>query len=234
MCYYSPSLSFESNQARSRKDLDFDSNAKVVETSNRGFLIGIEGIDAAGKRTQTSLLDEWLRSKGVRTHVLSFPDYTTSLGTEIRRFFTGERNYSAHVIHLLFAANRWEHRSDLVNWLSKGEVLVVNRYTESNLAYGMANGLKLSWLMSLEEGMPKSDQVILLDATPSTVRSRRKERNDRYENDLQLQQRTRDFYRELAEKFGWAVVDAGRSVDAVHGRVKKAITELFARHDQTI
>jgi dTMP kinase len=166
--------------------------------------------------------------------MLSFPDYTTILGIEIKRFFTGERNYSAQVIHLLFAANRWERRSDLVNWLSKGEVLVINRYTESNLAYGMANGLKLSWLMSLEEGMPKTDLVILLDATPSTVRSRRKERNDRYENDPQLQQRARDFYHMLAEKFEWTVVDAGKGVETVHGAVKEAMTALFARHNQTI
>ena len=98
----------------------------------------------------------------------------------------------------------------------------------------MANGLKLNWLMNLEEGMPKTDHVILLDATPSTVRSRRKERNDRYENDLQLQERASDFYRELAEKFGWTVVDAGRGVDAVHSSIKKAITELFMRYNQTI
>jgi dTMP kinase len=135
---------------------------------------------------------------------------------------------------MLFAANRWERRSDLVNWLSKGELLVVNRYTESNLAYGMANGLKLNWLMNLEEGMPKADQVILLDATPSTLRRRRKERNDRYENDPQLQQRARDFYRELAEKFGWAVVDAGKGVETVHRSVKEAVIELLARHNQTI
>ncbi len=203
-------------------------------TSNRGFLIGIEGIDATGKRTQTSLLDTWLRSKGVRVRVLSFPDYSTNLGVEIRRFLSGERNYSAHVRHLLFAANRWERRSDLSNWLSKGEVLVVNRYTESNLAYGMANGLKLAWLLNLEEGMPKADQVVLLDATPSTVRSRRKERNDKYENDLELQQRARDFYRELAGKFGWAVVEAGGGVDTIHDSVKKVVMEMFARHDQTI
>ncbi len=206
----------------------------MVETSNRGFLIGIEGIDAAGKRTQTSLLDEWLRSNGIPTRVLSFPDYTTNLGTEIRRFLTGGKNYSAQVRHLLFAANRWERRSDLVNWLSKGEILVINRYTESNLAYGMANGLKLSWLMNLEDGMPKTDQVVLLDATPSTVRRRRKERYDRYENDPELQQRTRDFYLVLAEKFGWTVVDAGRGVGAVHSSIKKTITDLFARHNQTI
>ncbi len=206
----------------------------MVESSNRGFLIGIEGIDAAGKRTQTSLLDGWLRSKGVATRVLSFPDYTTNLGAEIRRFLTGEKSYSAQVRHLLFAANRWERRSDLMNWLSKGEVLVINRYTESNFAYGMANGLKLSWLRNLEEGMPKTDQVILLDATPSTVRRRRKERKDRYENDPELQQRARDYYRSLAERFGWTVVDAGREVDAVHNSVKKAITELFTRHNQTI
>lgn len=206
----------------------------MVETSSRGLLIGVEGIDAAGKRTQTSLLHRWLRSRGVRTRVLSFPDYSTDLGREIGGFLTGSKNYPPHVRHLLFAANRWERRNDLVRWLEDGGVLLVDRYMESNLAYGMANGLELNWLMNLEAGMPKTDGVVLLDTAPTAARGRRGQRNDKYENDLALQQRARESYRELATKFGWVVIDASREVKIVQSSVRDAVTKLFARHGQTI
>src|SRR5438552_18308625 len=47
---------------------------------NNGWLIGIEGIDAAGKRTQSLLLSSWLRDSQLNCKIMSFPDYSTRIG----------------------------------------------------------------------------------------------------------------------------------------------------------
>src|SRR5947199_10590524 len=86
-----------------QKILDFLKQKTVVETSGVGFIIGIEGIDAAGKRTQSSLLRSWLIRRGIRTEILSFPDYTTHLGMELKKFLAGERDYSPHLSIILFS-----------------------------------------------------------------------------------------------------------------------------------
>ena len=179
-----------------------------MDSGSKGFLIGIEGIDAVGKRTQTSILNSWLRSRGHNTRTVSFPDYGTILGREIKRFLLGARTYPPEVRHLLFAANRWEKKDELNSILARTDIVIVNRYSESNLAYGLANGLKLEWLVNLEAGLPKPDTVIVLDAPPIALHSRRGPNKDEYERNTGLQERTREAYLKLAGDFGWKVVDA--------------------------
>jgi dTMP kinase len=185
-----------------------------MDDGSRGVLIGIEGIDAVGKRTQTSILSSWLRSRGHATRTVSFPDYGTTLGREIKRFLLGTRNYPPEVRHMLFAANRWEKKDELESALSRTGIVIVNRYSESNFAYGIANGLKLEWLVNLEAGLPKPNTVIVLDAPPTALHSRRGPNKDEYEQNAGLQERTREAYLKLAGDFGWKVVDATKGVDA--------------------
>jgi dTMP kinase len=39
----------------------------------------------------------------------------------------------------------------------------MNRYYQSNLIYGLVNGLPPEWLEHLDAGLPKADLVIVLD-----------------------------------------------------------------------
>lgn len=193
----------------------------------KGTIIGIEGIDATGKRTQTSLLAGWLREKGVDAGIASFPDYSTSIGREIQGFLRGGRDYPAEVRHILFAANRWENNDKLQTMLAKHRTVLVNRYTESNLAYGIANGLRLDWLLNLEAGLPKTDLVLVLDAPPSILYGRRGSAKDRYERSTDVQAKARDAYEELAGRFGWRMIDASKSIQAIHRLVASAVSGLL-------
>ena len=200
----------------------------MISTSpRRGFLVGMEGIDAAGKRTQTSLLVAWLRREGVSTATASFPDYSTSIGKEIRGFLRGRKRYSAEVRHMLFAANRWENRDRIESMLAGSKVTVVNRYTASNLAYGMANGLDLKWLLGLEAGLPGADLTLVLDASPTDLYNRRSSRKDNYERSARMQEKAREAYRKLARRFGWVVIDSSLSVQSTHGLVASAVAKAL-------
>ncbi len=193
-----------------------------------GLLIGVEGIDAVGKRTQTSLLTTWLRSKSISVSTISFPDYSTPIGKEIKRFFVGEKNYTPEVRSLLFAANRWERKAELEATLSRTEAVIVNRYSESNLAYGTSIGLRLEWLLGLEAGLPKADLVLVLDAPPSALYQRRGLNKDRYERDSALQERARKSYLELSAKFGWKVIDASQGIQKTSSAMTSAVSQLLA------
>src|SRR5207247_2841025 len=162
---------------------------------------------------------------GVRVETLSFPDYTTHLGEELRKFLAGERNYSTHLSHILFAANRWERRETIENYLSHGEVVIVDRYTESNLAYGVANGLPLDWLINLEAGLPKASLVLVLDVPTGKLLDRRGRLKDRYEGDFALQEKARKTYLELAGRFGWVILNADEKSQAVEMSVVNAVSK---------
>lgn len=195
-----------------------------------GYMVAIEGIDAVGKKTHCQLLSRWLRARGLETTVQSFPDYATPIGKEIRLFLTGKRAYPVELQHMLFAANRWEKRDEIASDLRHGGLVVVNRYSESNLAYGMANGLDVDWLASLERGLPATDLVIVLEAPPPSLRSRRpKVSKDAYERSSGLQKRAQDAYRELAKDRGWTQVDANRPVPQVQIRVQAVVRESLGR-----
>lgn len=203
-------------------------------SGSKGLLIGIEGIDAVGKRTQTLILSSWLRSKGHTTRTVSFPDYGTPLGREIKRFLLGTKDYPPEVRHMLFAANRWEKKDELKSILAGTDIVIVNRYSESNLAYGIANGLKLEWLVNLETGLPKPDTVIVLDAPPAALNSRRGPDKDEYERNTGLQERTREAYLELAGDFGWKVVKATGGIDATSQALIRAVSDSLKAVGRTV
>lgn len=191
------------------------------------MIITIEGIDAVGKHTQSLLLEAWLKNNGHSVTSLSFPDYRTPIGKEIKSFLTGKRAFGPEVRHMLFAANRWEKVDSIRESQAQNEVVIVDRYTESNLAYGIANGLPLTWLVALEEGLPKSDLVIVLDAPSARLRARRQGRKDSYERDRELQSRVQMSYRKLATKFGWVTIDGSGSVESVHNTIKEAVGRII-------
>lgn len=199
----------------------------------KGTFIAIEGIDAVGKRTQTSILSSWLASKGFKIRTLSFPFYQTVIGREIRKFLDGGTNYPQEVRAMLYAANRWERKADLEAILASTDVTIVNRYTGSNLAYGTSYGLDLEWLLNLEAGLPKPDLVLVLDAPPTKLVPRRGSNKDSYERNIDLQEKARSAYLMLAEKFGWRVVDAGRGIDETKRNVESAVSEAIDTRSKT-
>ena len=196
-------------------------------SSRSGLIVAIEGIDAVGKKTQTSILKSWLRYQGLSTRTLSFPDYGTTIGREIRRFLAGAVSYPPEVRAMLYAANRWEVKAELEDILSKNDAVIVNRYSGSNLAYGLSIGLGLDWLLNLELGLPTPDLVLVLDAPPARLATRRGRNKDSYEMNAGLQEKARAAYLELARKFGWEVVDASGSVGETEAAVRAAASKAL-------
>jgi len=195
----------------------------------KGIFIAIEGIDAAGKRTQTSLLRAWLGSKGMTTHTFSFPAYETTLGNEIKKFLEGSVDYPQQVRAMLYAANRWEKKAELEAILSKTDATIVDRYSGSNLAYGVSNGLDLEWLLHLEEGLPEPDLTILLDASPAKLVPRRGGRKDSYERSISLQEKARSVYLNLAKRFGWSVIDANGGIEETSRAVTSTVSKSLGQ-----
>jgi dTMP kinase len=189
----------------------------------KGKIIVFEGIDKAGKTTQAKLLEKKLGNKCVR---IDFPDYTTPVGKEIKQFLDGKRNYPDEVKMMLLSANRWEKKGEIEKMVGKGITVIMNRYYQSNLVYGISKGLKLDWLLSLDKGLPKADVVIVIDIRPKTLVSRSKNIVDTFEKDLELIRRVKKNYRILANKFNWRTVEGEASVDEVHSQVLRIVRKF--------
>ena len=193
------------------------------------MIIVIEGSDQAGKKTQSDLLAQALKARKLRTKIFSFPDYTTPLGKEIDNFLHGKRKFPPQVIHCLLAANRWEKLQEIKKAHSENSVLIMNRYYQSNLVYGVVNNLNLKWLQNLDEGLPKADLVIVLDVSQKESFSRKKSKRDKFEKDRKFLEQISKTYRKLAKKLDWKLVDASRTKEDVHQSIMEILSKKIAK-----
>ena len=131
-------------------------------------------------------------------------------------------------MQLLYIANRYERKPDLVQWLADGEILVSDRYLASSVAYGAALGLDAAWLTELQKFLPQPDLTILLDIAPETAVRRKSVDRDRYERDLSLQARVRQAYHRLAEQPSWLRLDGEQSKDDIAEAVFNAVAERLS------
>lgn len=220
------------------------------------LLVAVEGIDGSGKGTQTALLAENLRRRGLQTEVISFPRYdATRYGQKIGEFLNG-RFGTLDQVHpalaaLLFAGDRFESRSVLLDLCERADVVLCDRYVASNIAH---QGAKvdvhertelIDWIEFVEyqqHQMPRPDLVIWLQLPVSVAQSfiTQKARRSYTEHTADLQeadggylQRTSDVYEALARAGGcWQTVQAHcngqpRSIDDVSRELERIVWELY-------
>ncbi|CAD5243801.1 putative thymidylate kinase [Thermococcus camini] len=206
-----------------------------------GMFIVIEGIDGAGKSTQTKLLAEWFEEKGHEV-VLTKEPTDTAFGKLIRKLvLTGGKEGiidGARISHeaeaLLFAADRAEHVSKLIKpSIEAGKIVISDRYFYSSLAYQWARGLDLEWLIDLNRFAVRPDLVILLDLPVKESMKRINGRSIKTEFDkiVELQKKVRENYLKLAERFPEIrIVNALASVEDIHNDIVALVEhELFKK-----
>jgi dTMP kinase len=190
----------------------------------RGSLIAFEGLDQSGKQTQAELLRDRLVTAGRTVRLLSFPDYATPIGIELGRALRGEHEYGADVMQLLYIANRYEWKNEILRERDAGAILVCDRYLASSVAYGEAHGLDGAWLAEIQRYLPQPDLTILLDIPPDVSARRKTADRDKYERDLSLLGRVRESYLRQAADGGWLRLDADRDRAEVGTNVFEAVS----------
>jgi dTMP kinase len=192
-----------------------------------GKIIALEGIDQAGKRTQTRLLASDLKRRGAKVNAVSFPIYNSPSGRQIQRFLEGKKRYPPEALHMLYSLNRWENQALLTNLTDNADYVIADRYYPSNLAYGVSRGLRLDWLQGLDRGLPRANLVIVLDVPVHASFARKSRGRDVHEKNRQLLFRVRRTYQMLAQRLDWKIVDATHPVEEVHEVVWSIVRKRF-------
>jgi dTMP kinase len=138
----------------------------------------IEGVDGAGKSTQIKLLTDFFLKKGYSCEYMHFPRTENPyFGELIARFLRGEfgslNDVDPYLVAMLYAGDRKDAAATINSWLNEGKVVILDRYTYSNIAYQCAKLAKtedqdklMRWILSLEFShfaIPKPDLNIFLD-----------------------------------------------------------------------
>ncbi|HET7642080.1 MAG TPA: dTMP kinase [Nitrososphaeraceae archaeon] len=192
---------------------------------SQGQIIVLEGIDKAGKGTQCKLLQNNILKTGLNCKILDFPDYSTNIGKEVRSFLDLKRSYSKEVQHMLLSANRWEKKGEIEKMLQDGTIIIMDRYYQSNLVYGLSNGLDLNWLLNLDKGLPKEDLVIVLEIDPKTSYNRVNYNRDLFEKNLEFLSHVKQNYQKLSKLYKWKIINGEETKEKIHIKISKIVKE---------
>lgn len=194
----------------------------------RGAFIVFEGCDRCGKSTQSRQLFTFLENLSIPVKYMAFPERTSNIGQVINAYLGNKQELNDETIHLLFTANRWEHKNDILKHLNSGTTLVVDRYAYSGLAYSVAKGMSKQWCMRPESGLPRPDLVFYLKAPVDSLLERGNFGEERYEK--------KDFQTNVFEVFEdihkmeqeyWHPIDASQPKDVIHSIIKEKTLEIL-------
>lgn len=196
-----------------------------------GAFIAIEGIDGSGKTTVCESAAEALRARGIKAVATAEPTYD-GVGAFIRSGYAD--NFSQLTESLLFTADRVEHTVAIRKMVADDKVVICDRYYASTIAYqssklGEDSADKDEMMRLSERFVQEPDAVVLLDMDPRMSMDRvgsRGEEESKFEN-LAFQEQVRARYLELADRFGYEVVDASRSREDVLADVMHIIEEVL-------
>jgi len=203
-----------------------------------GLFISFEGIDGVGKSTQADLLESWLQSKG-KTVVRTLEPGGTEVGVEIRKILLHHRgDLAPRAEAALFAADRAHHVASKIRpALSRGEIVITDRYFDSSVAYqGAGRELSQTEVRDLSlwaVGGLLPDLTVLLDLPADVARNRRNGSGtepDRLESEkIEFFERARQAYLDLAkaEPNRFLVIDASATVEQMQQQIVDRVAGLI-------
>lgn len=225
------------------------------EVNMKGKIIVITGIDGTGKETQTKMLFEHLQAKGVKVKMQSFPNYESPSSAPVKAYLQGKienaKTLSPMQVSSFFLIDFLQTMLNYQSFLNDGGVLLLDRYTESNLIHQagrlkeptsqirFANMLKNLQYNAL--GLPKPDLVICLtmplETSMDLMQSRTVQKNggekDIHEQDSTHLQTAHRMCTKFAELEKWTTINCVdengklRERTRIHNNIKNIVDKFL-------
>lgn len=199
---------------------------------NKGILIALEGIDGAGKTTQTINLRNYFQSKGF--NVVNFKEPTDGIyGQKIRQLAIHGRHTITPEKELeLFIKDRIEDCTNNIRpSLEKKKLIFMDRYYFSNIAYQGALGLNINDILQRNEEIAViPDLVIILDVVVkiglSRIKQNRQEDHNHFEGEEYLE-KVGNIFKGMKAPFV-QIIDGSRDEDTVFKNVRNITQDIIA------
>ena len=199
--------------------------------TDEGMLIDFEGIDGSGKTTQAEMAHAHLLHQGIPVRLLREPTHGR-YGKTIRDILSGclPRRTPEEELDLFVKDRQEDVSENILPALSAGEVVLIDRYYYSTMAYQGAQGLDVEDIRSRNEAFaPKPDLVLIflvsVEKGLARIKAVRENGTDHYEKEAFLKKVDAIFrsFRGPEIRF----IDAEGPLLEVHGEVAQIIEKLI-------
>jgi dTMP kinase len=212
------------------------------------LFITFEGVEGSGKTTQIDRLKRYLTRRGFSCAITREPG-GCGISEKIRKILLDPSHQGMDPLTELFLyeAARAQHVDEVIRpLLSKGSIVLCDRFTDASLAYqGYGRSIPLELIGRLNRlAAPeiRPDVTFLLDCPSSVGLKRAVSRNqatrqgkeDRFEREaIQFHHRVRKGYLALAKKAPRRikVIDTRRGEQRVFEEIRKTVDRLVIRGD---
>jgi dTMP kinase len=216
-----------------------------LSTIKRGLFITFEGGEGSGKSTQLRRLAARLRGEG-RVVLETVEPGGTAIGMQIRRVLLDAKNHELRPtteLLLMFAARAQNVDELILPALSRGEIVLCDRFTDSSLVYqGAARGLGAEVVYEVDRIACRGlvpDLTIVVDIATELGLERARGRNQKTqdvetridEQAIEFHRKVRDAYLRLAsdEPDRVRLIDGSRSEEEVQIDVWSAVLGVLPR-----
>jgi thymidylate kinase len=196
----------------------------------KGRFIVICGMNNLGKTTVLSRLMKHLKKSGMDVIFLKYPIYDLEpTGSRINKYLRGgnPEKLNSFTAQKIYVQNRRDFEPQLISTLEKGTTVVAEDYVGTGIVWGMLGGASLEEMEELNKGLIKADLTILLDGDRFLTGV---EDGHTHENAMEVWDRGRKIHLDLAEKYGWKIVNANQS----RIKVLKDVIKIIDNYGQNI
>ena len=206
----------------------------ITGQAHKGIFIAFEGGEGSGKSTQVELLRDYLSGVGETVIVTREPGGTV-LGKQLREILLDPNTglISPRAEALLYAADRANHVYSLIQpALTRGDVVITDRYLDSSIAYqGAGRVLQPNEVARISRWATESltpNLTFILDL-PAEIGLARLESVDRLEQEpLAFHERVRREFLNLSnvDPERYCVVDATQDVSAIARQIQERVSTI--------
>ena len=203
-----------------------------------GKFIVIEGLDGCGKTTQCERLAEKLKNDG-RAVFLTREPTDSDCGRLLRQILGGKIAGTNQDMTVLFSADRLWHNlaeNQIRDRLSRGEIVICDRYYYSTLAYqGLDGNLDFCKKLNIQcNNIQKPDICIFLETDTDIcldriIQNRKSEDIEIFENRSMLEDIRCRFNKifDMLDDENIVRIDAAGSIDDIAASIYNAVQEVI-------
>lgn len=194
-----------------------------------GFLIAIEGIDGAGKRTLCSYMKKFLESQEYEVTQFEYPDYSSIWGKVIEDYLHHKIELNINEQFFSYFIDILKDQDKIRDLLKKGNIVIMDRYFSSTLAFQCAKGFDFQSALTIIRTMDviEPDLTLFIQIPPPLALERKfnqKKSLDRHEKDRELLEKVDNIYEKMLNQEilskKWIKINGDRDLNKIEEDIR--------------